>query len=293
MRILYHDDLDGKCAGFLVYDFLKKQGKVPELFPMNYGEPTPFDKGQSFWIVDFSVTPKDMRRLLDESPEVHWIDHHISAIEKYNGFQHGKWSEDKIYGRRQDGIAACELTWTHLHGQSRMPDFVRFIGDRDTWTWAYGKDTRNFCNGLLCYDTHPASQLWKDLVTDYECESANMEVGFSRHSAVRQKGMVISEYKAIQDVEYVNKNGIFVDWEGHECYIVNGMFSSEPFEKAVPNADIWITFRYMPGCYWNVGLYSKNVDVKEIAVKYGGGGHKGAAGFQPKELPFLPSEKNE
>jgi uncharacterized protein len=33
-------------------------------------------------------------------------------------------------------------------------------------------------------------------------------------------------------------------------------------------------------------MYSKTVDVSKIAVKYGGGGHKAASGFQCKELPF-------
>jgi nanoRNase/pAp phosphatase (c-di-AMP/oligoRNAs hydrolase) len=33
-------------------------------------------------------------------------------------------------------------------------------------------------------------------------------------------------------------------------------------------------------------MYSKVVDVSEIAKRYNGGGHKGASGFQSKELPF-------
>ena len=289
MRILYHDDLDGKCAGFLVYEFLKKQGKLVELFPMNYGEPTPFAKGQSFWIVDFSVPVDDMKRLLDESTEVHWIDHHKSSIAKYKDFKHGEWTEDDIYGKRQDGIAACELTWEYLYQKSAMPDFVKYIGDRDVWAWKL-EYTKHFCNGILAYDTNPASQtcVFKELITDYECQMQNVEVNFSRHTAVIRDGWVVTTYKDIQDVEYVNKNGIFVNWEGHECYVVNGMFSSEPFEKAVPATDIWIAFRYMPGCYWNVSLYSKTVNVRLIAEKHGGGGHDQAAGFQCKELPFLP-----
>jgi nanoRNase/pAp phosphatase (c-di-AMP/oligoRNAs hydrolase) len=41
------------------------------------------------------------------------------------------------------------------------------------------------------------------------------------------------------------------------------------------------------GEQYTVSLYSKTVDVSEIAKKYGGGGHKGAAGFQCKKLPFM------
>ena len=39
---------------------------------------------------------------------------------------------------------------------------------------------------------------------------------------------------------------------------------------------------------WTVSLYStkSDIDVSIIAKNYGGGGHKGASGFQCKELPF-------
>lgn len=40
------------------------------------------------------------------------------------------------------------------------------------------------------------------------------------------------------------------------------------------------------GDLFKVSMYSEFVDVSEIAVKYGGGGHKGASGFQCTELPF-------
>ena len=42
------------------------------------------------------------------------------------------------------------------------------------------------------------------------------------------------------------------------------------------------------GSKWTVSIYStnKNIDCSELAKKYGGGGHKGAAGFQCENLPF-------
>jgi nanoRNase/pAp phosphatase (c-di-AMP/oligoRNAs hydrolase) len=37
---------------------------------------------------------------------------------------------------------------------------------------------------------------------------------------------------------------------------------------------------------FTVSLYSTTVDVSKIAKKFGGGGHKGAAGFTCDKLPF-------
>jgi nanoRNase/pAp phosphatase (c-di-AMP/oligoRNAs hydrolase) len=40
---------------------------------------------------------------------------------------------------------------------------------------------------------------------------------------------------------------------------------------------------------WNFGLRSiGNLDVGELAVEYGGGGHVNAAGFSLSHNPFLP-----
>ena len=51
--------------------------------------------------------------------------------------------------------------------------------------------------------------------------------------------------------------------------------------------DAMLTFGYRKG-QWTVSLYSDrdDVDVSVIAKNRGGGGHKGASGFQCKELPF-------
>ena len=48
-----------------------------------------------------------------------------------------------------------------------------------------------------------------------------------------------------------------------------------------------LTFGWRKG-QWAVSLYSSNadIDVSKIAKAKGGGGHKGAAGFQCKTLPF-------
>jgi len=37
---------------------------------------------------------------------------------------------------------------------------------------------------------------------------------------------------------------------------------------------------------WTYSMYSKTVDVSNIAKKYGGGGHKGAAGFNMDKMGF-------
>jgi len=52
------------------------------------------------------------------------------------------------------------------------------------------------------------------------------------------------------------------------------------------NYDIWIACVF-DGSVWIVSLYSLEADVSVIAKKYGGGGHKKAAGFKCRDLPFI------
>ncbi|MDO5845105.1 MAG: DHHA1 domain-containing protein, partial [Methanocorpusculum sp.] len=63
-------------------------------------------------------------------------------------------------------------------------------------------------------------------------------------------------------------------------------FKSLPPDKY----EIFIPFVF-DGEQYTVSLYSTTVDVSEIAKSFGGGGHKGASGFQCAELPFAKEGK--
>ena len=52
-------------------------------------------------------------------------------------------------------------------------------------------------------------------------------------------------------------------------------------------------FVYTADNKWYVSLYTskEDVDVSKVALSFGGGGHKGAAGFKCDTLPFLAEER--
>lgn len=66
------------------------------------------------------------------------------------------------------------------------------------------------------------------------------------------------------------------------CRVCLGSGRIEPY-------DLMITFCRRKDKLWNVSLYSTKpeIDCGAICKAFGGGGHKGAAGFQCKELPFI------
>ena len=62
------------------------------------------------------------------------------------------------------------------------------------------------------------------------------------------------------------------------------MISSDDFViNNVDDYDILIGFSY-DGEKWTYSLRSEKADCSELASKYGGGGHKGAAGFNSTDF---------
>lgn len=286
--IMYHNDMDGKCAAFLVRWWLVNHEETPEEIvyePCQYEKALNWEKileAERIWILDFSVEPEDMTRIIHESTEnIVWIDHHESAIRKYQGY---RWlSRDQtergdyeIKGTRQSGISGCELTF-HLLWQNRLetPRFVRLIGDRDTWSWAFD-ETAPFCSGLNCYDTDPWASDWSRI--------------WGHTQDVVEKGHVVEAYRDHFEFDTIKSLGFPVKFHDHDCFAVNGRFDATRMKKVAPEAEIWITFYYAHG-KWAVRLFSDTVNVKHIAEQYEyagrrGGGHRGAAGFPCANQPF-------
>lgn len=94
-----------------------------------------------------------------------------------------------------------------------------------------------------------------------------------------------------QDNETIIKNfGFTLLWEGLTWLACNSaLYNSTLFTSGLtPEHDACFGFKWT-GRDWSVSLYhapgKEHHDLSKIAVKYGGGGHKGACGFKLKELP--------
>jgi oligoribonuclease NrnB/cAMP/cGMP phosphodiesterase (DHH superfamily) len=86
----------------------------------------------------------------------------------------------------------------------------------------------------------------------------------------------------------LNSFGFELEFEGYKAIACNaGAVSSQLFDSVANKYDLLIPFVF-DGKKWTVSLYTKrnHIDVAELAKKYGGGGHKQAAGFVCEKLPF-------
>lgn len=293
MKCFYHDDADGQCSAYwvarsaIINDSCYYDEK-PSFIEINYRRKFPLDiirSNEQIYLVDYSISADEMRELLKITKNVTWIDHHKTAIEKYFNF------EENIRGIRYDGIAASMLTYCYLNhmtvkGEGYIkpfdikminyaPLFTKLIADSDVLRFEYGDDTRCFFVGFGAYDFNPLSTEWNKFVGQHDYE----------HELINQ-GKIMTIYRDSFAKDYI-KLGFQTIFEGKKCFAVNFGYSGVDFFKSLPEGlyDICMPFVF-DGTQYIVSMYSKSVDVSEIAKKYGGGGHKMASGFQCKELPF-------
>lgn len=300
VKIFYHNDPDGCCSAFWVRKYLEDNEisfNDEDFIEMNYDKVFPFEKvenGELVYMVDFSLDPEDMIKLNNICNFI-WIDHHKTAIDKMNKFDD---SGSSIKGLRFDGIAGCLLTWFYLLNNDEKtklkevslldmdkysPLFTKYIHLWDTWKWKeetdIASDVEAFITALNCSNCHPLSYMW-DMLNDN-----NKYV-----KKLVEKGKSCIEYRDGYAEGMCEQCGSVVEFEGYKCFVCNfGHVSSEWFKSVDESSyDIMMPFYYNAQtklfCF---SLYTtKDIDVSKIAVKYGGGGHFKAAGFQCKELPF-------
>lgn len=263
MKIFHHDDLDGKCAAYIAFRALCAVEEPMTFIEINYDQSFPFHiigPDEDVFILDYSIQPKEMDRLLSITPHVYWIDHHKTAIEKYKDYP------TQICGIRRDGTAGCALAWEYFFTGVELPDAVKYVADRDVWAWEFGDETKYFCNGAELHETDPVNGDW-----DYI---------FDNVSEVIDDGALVELYKQQRNKEYLKKYSFRTRFEGHETIVVNvGMVGSEIFESVPDLPPLQVMYAYN-GRQFIVSLRSTEIDVSEIAKKYGGGGHAGAAGFE-------------
>ncbi len=289
MLIFHHNDLDGKCAAFWC-SFIKESNK--KYIEMNYNKPFPLNiikLNEKVYIVDFSINPKEMQKLLEITKDVTWIDHHITAIEKLKDFEN-------LPGiRYKDSIGACALTYIYLNYSKKydetdvlfykekfkeIPQFTKMISKWDTWTHQNEYGIKEFILGCESENTQPSSNFWMELYSG----------GSNIIKKVINNGKIIMKYRNQWAKELLEDYGFETEFEGHKCYAVNLGHCNSDYFKSVGGTekyDILLPFVF-DGKQWNVSLYSghNGVDVSVIAKKYGGGGHVGASGFICENLPF-------
>lgn len=274
---LYHNDADGRASAAIVR---RAFGKDVGLYEINYGELTPWkliDSASKVIIVDFTLPYQDMSDIASNK-ELIWIDHHISAMNALEAIS------DSWKGIRDSSEAACVLTWRFFFPTKPVPKGITLIGDRDIWRMAEA-DSKAFYHGLRQFSTHPENDtLWQPILDDNQ----------DFIEGLVKKGEVLLQSYLKYLHGYIKRYAFAVTFEGYKTLCVNRPGEGELIEM-ICSMGYEIAYCYVDTSVNNhlmtiVMIGSRVLDVSKVAEKFGGGGHKGAAGFRFERTgsPFPP-----
>jgi len=285
MICIHHNDLDGRAAAAIVGLYMKlyKENEKVEFIETNYNQPLPdIDLliGQDVVIVDFSYEPQQFNIIYAAAKSVTWIDHHKTAAEYPYGHV--------TLGLRDFGDknrAGCELTWNFFFPNDPMPAAIRLIGDYDKWALKM-KHSKAFHEGMKLESNGPEAGIWKRLLHN---DHSLLQQPLVLINEIIDEGNLVMKYRDEYCKSICHQYGFETEIAGFKAYACNIYgFGSQAFGDLFDQYPLCIAF-IRDKERFTVSLYSQTVDVGEIARKFGGGGHKGAAGFVCKDLPFVKS----
>ena len=336
VKIFHHNDADGYVSAYQAYKYYEKSVSVTdiEFYEMDYSNRFPLElieDNDTIVIVDYSIEPVEMISLLKITKDVVWIDHHITAIEKYeNWYDLIKEATgiEKIKGLRYVGLAGCELTWLYFNGYitndsdleiedalyelELAPLYIQLTGDWDVWRHKikYTKPYMIALSNILSMEV--IAELDKDAydlveLKDVAPNKKVLALKTDLDSMTYLKNLIDTgnkyiEYRNHWSNQLRNRYGFEAEVIGPNNHIYNayclnvGNANSEFFGDKLQKYDIVISMCFN-GTTWNYSMYSNkpNINCGELCKYLGvdnGGGHIGAAGFRHKDLLFRAPTNN-
>ena len=324
IAIIYHDaDFDGKLSNEVCRYWLNRlhPNATIHSYGWDYGRPVPLpyiDDAKTttmgwpcfdaIYIVDLSVD--DLMARPDLRDKIVWIDHHKSAIEKWDN-RTGPISGNPVpnfAGTRIDGVAACRLCWQwftwgklpngvlsskqdfiepltkqlFVDRQLKEPALIRVAGEYDIW------DHRDPDAKALQFGLRALSDVEYRRLVDAEFLGAVTGARTPSNELFRAiaQGYAIKSYVDKQADEYSAAYAHTIKWNGLTWCVLNiGQRGNSDLMLGgiKPEHDACFAWRF-DGKQVLVSLYHapgrEHHDLSKIAVMYGGGGHKGACGFR-------------
>ena len=269
---IYHGNCaDGFTAAWVVRLAL---GKDVEFYPGFYQTPPPDVTGKIVYIVDFSYKRPIMESIIDTAAKVIHIDHHDSAIKDMSGFTADNF--ETLYSHENTESGAM-LTWRYFFSETPVPQMIKHVDDRDRWKFLL-HGTREIQANIFSYDY--TFENWDMLMHQ------NVDQQIAEGSAIERK-----QAKDIKELMGVVVRRMNIG--GYNVPVANipYMLGSDMCHALAKNEPFSAYYYDKPGAR-EFGLRSEDgaVDVSEIAILYGGGGHAHASGFR---ISYIEAEKFE
>jgi len=260
---IYHGNYaDGFASAWVVRKFYKEV-YLPDDLEFHagvYQNPPPDVTGKDVILVDFSYKRPILDEMKSKAASILILDHHKTAMEDLQGF------EGAVFDMERSGAM---ITWNHFFPNLEAPRLIDHIQDRDLWQFKIPR-TREVQAAIFSYpyDFDIWDKLMEQDVYHLFLEGVTIE---RKHFKDIHELLAVCQTRtkiAGWNVPVANLPYIFSSDAGHI------MGKGEPFAACYMDTP--------EGRVYSLRSSDDGLDVGEIAKKFGGGGHKHAAGFRVK-----------
>lgn len=309
ITIFYHADcLDGFGSAYAAW---RRFGESANYLPLHHGDVLRPDDlaGHDVFILDFSFPENELRAFAQCARSVTQIDHHASASQAWVHALVSNPDGSTAYFDQQNRLAilfdmnksGCRLAWEHFHPQTRVPLVLLHIEDQDLWRFALA-NTRAFCRSirLLPFDFLSWDSVVRaaDSATSPAYQEALLRGGAIEDFLQQEVGRLAQGRSPIRatlrgnpvDALQARRHGQAIVSDGTNSWLAitglavntGALFASDLGHRLAEQCGTFgLVWQLSGNRDVNVSLRSTGeFDVSLIAARYGGGGHRNAAGFR-------------
>lgn len=255
--VLYHANCtDGMGAAYAAWKLL---GSKAEYLPCHHGEEPPDVTGRNVACLDYAFPNAVTKQMIEDANSLIIIDHHKSAMVDLHDVSNA------IFDMKHSGAI---LAWNFFHPGKEPPKFLHYIEDRDLWQWELPY-SREFSASfdMVPFDFDEFDKFCDDSVFD---------------DAIKRGSYILAYSKTV--VKKICDKAVKREFEDKSVMIVNSShWMSEIGNRLSQDCDfavVWFFDHASRQTIVSLRSFHDSVDVSEVAKKFGGGGHKKAAGFQ-------------
>lgn len=271
--VFYHDKcMDGLGAAYSAW---KKFGEDAEYIPLSRGDTITKElcEGKEVYMLDFCFNSlEEMSVIENAATSLVVLDHHASVESVVKSLKEFRYDVEH---------SGAVIAWMYFHPEQQVPQLLLRIEDGDLWKNMY-PETR----ALFTYlEVLPVNFFDFDRVVNEFEQDASREILMGKANVWDEYYMHLARLSC--------ERAKLVEFEGHRVFFTNthpmlSMRSTVGNLLCDDEHPFSLVVSAHPEGYGVSIRGNGTVDVSAIAQKYGGGGHKNAAGFQIKITDAIP-----
>lgn len=259
--VIYHADcVDGFGAAYAAW---KRIGDSAVYCPAKHGSLPPDVTDKNVAIIDFSYKRSAIQKMFSQAKSLVVLDHHKTARDELAGLDYVVFDMDH---------SGAMLSWEYFHPTRKPPLLIQLIQDVDLWKFEFAA-TRDFMS------------VFYNVPYDFREYDAYCEPFSAKMSSALSEGRITRKF--MDDcVAKLCKTASLRKLKTYDVCVVNSsQFMSDIGMKlsSSRNCDVgmvWYFDHHNKTCCVSLRSSTDAVDVSEIALCFGGGGHTRAAGFR-------------